>query len=287
MSDIPAPTVDRRRVGIFYGSLIGFATLVIVLGAITDVRVRDLAPIYMFTPAIAAIIVVWASALGRSELGMRVGRPGGSVVAAFVALPLLGVMLLVAVLLPGIDLATGADPLPGLPIPSGWGGLPFVLGVVIATGLTINAIFALGEELGWRGYLLWELAPLGFWPASAVIGLSWGIWHAPIIVDGYNFPSFPVLGVAVMVLACLVFSPLYVYLTLRARSVLAAAFLHGVFNAGGGLVVVYTRSDGAFLEEIVASPVGLIAIATFAAVAIGLALADTPVLARDALTDGR
>jgi len=43
----------------------------------------------------------------------------------------------------------------------------------------INTIFAIGEELGWRGFLLPRLLHLGQWPAILISGIVWGIWHAP------------------------------------------------------------------------------------------------------------
>ena len=59
----------------------------------------------------------------------------------------------------------------------------------LVAGITINAVFGFGEELGWRGLLQLEFARLGFWKSSALIGLIWGVWHAPIIIQGYNYPQ--------------------------------------------------------------------------------------------------
>jgi len=50
-----------------------------------------------------------------------------------------------------------------------------VLGIVLLGGLiagvTVNAVAGFGEELGWRGLLQKELAFLGFWQSSVLIGL--------------------------------------------------------------------------------------------------------------------
>jgi membrane protease YdiL (CAAX protease family) len=53
-------------------------------------------------------------------------------------------------------------------------------------GITINAVAGFGEELGWRGFLLREFDYMGFWKSSAIIGVIWGIWHAPLILQGHN-----------------------------------------------------------------------------------------------------
>jgi hypothetical protein len=56
-----------------------------------------------------------------------------------------------------------------MPIHPFWVGL--LLGLV--AGPTVNTVAAFGEEVGWRGLLLRELETLGFWQASALIGVVW------------------------------------------------------------------------------------------------------------------
>lgn len=106
-------------------------------------------------------------------------------------------------------------------------GVPVVIlltGLGLVLGGTLFALAAFGEELGWRGLLLSELAPLGFWKLSLWTGVIWGIWHTPLILLGLQFPDEPVIGVFTMTIATLAWSPIYTYLTVRARSVLAATF---------------------------------------------------------------
>ena len=61
----------------------------------------------------------------------------------------------------------------------------------------------MGEELGWRGFLLPKLLPIGQWKAILVSGLIWGFWHAPVIAQGHNFPRHPYWGILVMMFACM------------------------------------------------------------------------------------
>jgi len=110
----------------------------------------------------------------------------------------------------------------------------------LSAGITVNAIAAFGEELGWRGLLQRELAPLGFWGSSLLIGAIWGLWHAPIIWHGYNYPQHPHLGVVMMMLFCMLFGTVISYVRLRAKSVIAAAIMHGTLNGVAGLTVLYT-----------------------------------------------
>jgi len=117
---------------------------------------------------------------------------------------------------------------------------PFWLMLIqgLIAGTTINAIFAFGEELGWRGFLQKELNFLGFWKSSSLIGLIWGIWHAPLILQGLNYPQHPQIGVLMMVAWTIIIAPLFSYIRLKSRSVIAASIFHGTINATAGLAVL-------------------------------------------------
>src|SRR5262245_7933433 len=100
----------------------------------------------------------------------------------------------------------------------------------LVTGITVNALAGFGEELGWRGFLQRELEGLGFWKASAMIGVVWGLWHAPLIIQGFNYPEHPWAGVFLMCVECMLAAPLFAYVCLKANSVIAAAIFHGTYN---------------------------------------------------------
>jgi len=277
--------IENRRLGLYIGILVGFAVMLTVAARIFDTTPVALAPAYMFTPLVAGLIVAWRYDIPPTAIGLRLGRGRWLAVAGITALPLVGLTLALAIAVPGVGFEP-TDPLPGMNLPGGPVGLLATLAIVLGLGTTVNAVFALGEEVGWRGYLLWELAPLGFWRASAGIGGLWGLWHAPVIVAGYNYPSFPVVGVATMTVATLAYSPVYTYLVVRAESVLAAAFLHGVFNASAGAVIVFAVTDDAVLNELVASPVGAAGIVAFGLAALAIALVGPPTLSRSRLDGG-
>jgi membrane protease YdiL (CAAX protease family) len=110
-----------------------------------------------------------------------------------------------------------------------------------------------------------ELRSLGPVRANLMIGLLWGLFHAPIILMGFNYAPHQLLGVPMMVVFCTPFS----FLLWRARqftdSLLAPAMLHGAFNgyAGFFLLLVVSR------DPIVSVPVGLLGAAGLALVAVG------------------
>lgn len=144
---------------------------------------------------------------------------------------------------------------------------PWFLGLVQATvaGATLNALAALGEELGWRGLLHRELAPLGAVKASLLTGLLWGLWHAPIIVQGHNYPEHPWLGVPMMVLFCTALSLPMFLLRERSGSVLSAALFHGAVNGSVGLPLMIAVGS-----DLVMGVTGAVGIATWGAVSVAL-----------------
>lgn len=112
----------------------------------------------------------------------------------------------------------------------------------LIAGITINAIAGFGEELGWRGFLLKAFKEMKFFKASIIIGSIWGIWHAPVILMGHNYPQHPQIGVIMMIIWCILLTPIFIYITLKSKSVIAAAILHGTLNATSGLAIL--RIDG-------------------------------------------
>lgn len=109
----------------------------------------------------------------------------------------------------------------------------FLLPMSMFAGPLINFVFGLGEELGWRGFLLPRLMVLGKTKAYALLALLWGLWHAPIIWVGFNYPGYQMSGLAMMILLCFAFGLFINEMTLHYRSVLLAAFIHGAVNAQG------------------------------------------------------
>jgi membrane protease YdiL (CAAX protease family) len=104
-----------------------------------------------------------------------------------------------------------------------------------------NIIFAMGEELGWRGFLLPHLMPLGQWKALLISGLIWGVWHAPAIAQGHNYPDHPILGILLMTVFCILLGIIIGWMYLKARSPWVAALAHGSVNAWAGLPYLFLK----------------------------------------------
>ena len=90
----------------------------------------------------------------------------------------------------------------------------------------------LGEEYGWRVYLQDRLFPLlGGYKGVLVLGIIWGLWHAPVITFGLNYPGQPILGNVVMILLTIVLGIIFSYAVLKTRSVWIAVLLHLITDA--------------------------------------------------------
>ncbi|MDW7985868.1 MAG: CPBP family glutamic-type intramembrane protease [Nitrososphaerota archaeon] len=111
-------------------------------------------------------------------------------------------------------------------------------------GITINALYAIGEEIGWRGFLLdrLESTGMGLLKATIIIGIIWGIWHSPaIILLGYNYPENRVIGVLIFTLFTTSCTPVYIISRKISSSILPTASLHGSVNAIWGLTLLITN----------------------------------------------
>jgi membrane protease YdiL (CAAX protease family) len=93
-----------------------------------------------------------------------------------------------------------------------------------------NLLAFFGEEYGWRGYLQRALTRMGRASGVLLVGVIWGVWHAPLILMGSNYPDQPVLGVFLMILFCIFIGYVLSYSVYKSKGVWAAAYLHGVSN---------------------------------------------------------
>jgi len=129
--------------------------------------------------------------------------------------------------------------------------------VNVLFGGALNVVLgAFGEELGWRGWLLPKLLPLGVWPALLAVGALWGIWHAPVILLGHNYPDAPVLGLLLFVPFCMIWGVLHGWVRLATGSVWPSALMHGTLNASAGFFMMVVAA-GQDINTVWMTPVGL------------------------------
>jgi membrane protease YdiL (CAAX protease family) len=140
-----------------------------------------------------------------------------------------------------------------------------VVGVLLAP--LVNAPFTVGEEIGWRGFLLPRLMQLGIrqWPALLISGAVWGLWHAPIVLQGHNYPDHPYLGIVMMTVFTMLLAVIFGWLQLASGSVWVPAAAHGALNGIAGVPILILSPHDATLGGTLASIIGWIPIAVFVA----------------------
>src|SRR5919112_137797 len=231
-----------------------FSVLVLCLsvGAALLIRFLDLPQgfvlftIWSFTPTVAALIMLlvvtrdgyskegWKS-LGLHRLGLSIWW------IAF------GVTLLITVAASAIvwatSLASFALPKDGIINPL----INFLIQFVI-----LVLTFALGEELGMRGYLQPHLMSLGRNRALLVVGLVWATWHMPLyyfvakLLPVGNVLFFLPLFYGTIVAATFLFG----YLRIYTGSTWPASIAHSVHNAAWGVLGALTVTSSPVLVNL-------------------------------------
>lgn len=231
------------------------------------IAVQGLFALAMFGPGIAAIVVtLFVARQPFSTLRLNTLGPRRYYFWAWFLAPLMAVLTLAT----SVALGTGVfDPtltamreaLAQSPQSQELPPVEILLAIQLLIAVTIapfiNILFAMGEELGWRGFLLPQLMALGEWKALLLSGAIWGIWHAPAtILHGHNFPNHPYLGVLVMTVGCILLGIIFGWLYLKTKSPWAPALAHGAFNAVAPAAIFFLNPEGLDLA-LGGNPLGL------------------------------
>ncbi len=242
----------------------------LVTGAVSLKYFSVEASVRMWVPFLGVVVALLACGVPLKEglkcLGVRLGRlaylPLGLIMPYIIYLVGVGVCYLMGYApVNPVEAALSSPQVPQqvkeLILRSG-PGVFLVLQLVNAAiaGLTINALLALGEEVGWRGLMYAVLYPrYGLLASTAVIGVTWGLWHAPLILFlGYSMPHHrDLIGLTMYCAVTTSWTLILLLLRRRSGSVLPAAIMHGTINALGGLMVLTYPN----VDELYVLPVGV------------------------------
>jgi membrane protease YdiL (CAAX protease family) len=214
-------TDDRSKVGTFLGLTFGlsaiFWALIINAGSLA-VHGGAYVLALMWCPGMSALITRLIFQRNLRSEGWGLGPPRWLVLAYLLplgyAIVVYGLVWLTG--LGGVDLSRFKTP----------------VGLFVVVGSMQSLLSATGEELGWRGFLVPELAKTKSFKTTALIsGATWAGWHFPLIIgadyNGGTPPWYSVLCFAVMVVAM---GFVFAWLRLRSGSVWPAAILHASHN---------------------------------------------------------
>ena len=184
------------------------------------------------TVIVATLIILFFAPANRRLLNPGTGEPQGRPDARWVVLSI--------TLLPGLLLIAWLL----VNVPGGRWEISALRGGVLESAWIILVCFAhnlllggpLGEEIGWRGFLLPELlrrmSPVA---ASATLGVVWGLWHLPIDIYA-GFGAEGLMAVIVRIIYVLPLTMLFTWFYLRTKgNLLIAILLHTSLNAMGDL----------------------------------------------------
>jgi uncharacterized protein len=241
-----------------------FAVLAIILG-LGATRLGGAGAIaYGLTPAIAAfgLIVIgsmagWAPAAG---LGLLSGRVRWRIAATAVLVPMMAIL---AGTVAALGFGEGQIALPeGTSVPA------FAVAWIVLVG--VGTVAALGEEIGWRGYLLVRLGQVPAGAAGLVMGVLWFAWHLPLILWlGSHQVPLTLPGLALFAALLIGLTIFLNWLRRTTQSTWPAALGHGVHNATWGLVGVAVANRGPGFEY-VGPQAGVVPTALYGLVALWL-----------------
>jgi membrane protease YdiL (CAAX protease family) len=179
------------------------------------------------TVAVSIVVILFFSPLNRRlsspGTGETYGRPGaGWILLSITFFPALFLLAWLLVNLQGGDWTVST-------LEGNVGGFVWILLVSFAHNLLLGG--PLGEEVGWRGFLLPQLlkrySPL---TASLILGVVWALWHLPIdLYAGYLLEG--PAAILIRIIAVLPVTILFTWFYLQSNgNLLVALFLHTSIN---------------------------------------------------------
>ena len=129
----------------------------------------------------------------------------------------------------------------------------------------INMITAMGEEVGWRGFLYPQLkARFGRNMGWLIGGLIWGAWHWPAIwligyEYGFDYVGFPVIGMLLFAVITIAMGIIADWTYEKTGCIWVPAIFHGAFNAAATVTIAVLTPGTGSARLLGPAPNGLIA----------------------------
>ncbi len=200
----------RQFLWYFGGLIVIYAVaLVAFWPASGNVPNQALFPVIMFAPTVGALL---ARFFGGGKI--QWGRPNLWILAGVTPAVTALVAYLVATLAGWVSLDTNLL----------WSAV-----AIAPLTIVIGSLSAVGEEIGWRGFLWPTLrVRLGFWPTSLIVLVIWWTYHVPVILLGWYGSTAGLPAFTVAIAGFVLFVGV---LTDRARSIWPSVIAHGAWNA--------------------------------------------------------
>ncbi|MFK4476671.1 CPBP family intramembrane glutamic endopeptidase [Bacillus sp. RC206] len=234
--------VQRAKRGLRLFLTILFITSIILNLVVMITKSMPLIVVYMFTPAFSSILTRIILKEGFKDVSFSLGNLKiwkGIGLALLIPMIICGITYSIAWL---SGIAKFQHPEGGMlePIYNILGlqylSVPFsFIYLVILSGILgslLNLIPVLGEEMGWRGYMLTRLVDAEFSRPILISGLIWATWHVPIVIAGLYVEGPSVFLSVLGIYFCIVpFSYITAYLRLITGSIWPSVIIHTTWNA--------------------------------------------------------
>jgi membrane protease YdiL (CAAX protease family) len=103
--------------------------------------------------------------------------------------------------------------------------------LLLTVGVIKNLGSTLGEEIGWRGFLIFELRKVISFKALAIFsGIIWALWHFPIINLMHGGGDNLLLHLSAFTIMIIGISVILAYYTFKSNSLWPAAVYHSAHN---------------------------------------------------------
>jgi membrane protease YdiL (CAAX protease family) len=231
---------SRKAIGIFLLftfalSSIFYAIIIHIgkLGAGNGMYVVGL----MYCPALSALITCRILKRNIADLGWAWGKPRYQLWAYLVPLVYSLVSYLIIWII-GWGAFYNHNLVNDVAASFGWGKLPDSLVILFyfillgVYGMARNLSTALGEEIGWRGFLVPEVAKTySYTKTSLIVGGIWALWHFPILIFAdYNSGTPVWYGLTCFTVMVVSISFVFTWFRLKSGSLWTGAILHASHN---------------------------------------------------------
>lgn len=191
----------------------------------------------MWCPGLAAIVTCVLMRIDVATLGWNWGatryQVWSYVIPIFYALPVyVGVWALIRRSFSFGDFADSMGPAYGFPHHPTAATMLLAIPAYATVGVISAMARTLGEEIGWRGFLLPRLVgQAGFTSGCALSGCIWAVWHYPVLLFAdYNAGTRPAYALACFTLMVIAAAFIWGWLRLKSGSLWTSVILHASHN---------------------------------------------------------
>jgi uncharacterized protein len=130
----------------------------------------------------------------------------------------------------------------------------------VLAGFFIGTVFALFEEVGWRGYMLPRMKGVNIVGAMLIVGFLHGVWHLPILLttNYYHSTGNPWIVTPLFLITVTLAGIFYGFLRIWTGSVWPVAIAHGAANTAWNISSQVSQTKSPLVLEYVGGEGGII-----------------------------